>query len=79
SGIALGVFSDCDSKVGSAQGERSLSLQEVLYDKLYDLGIPVIYGLSFGHVENKYTIPFGINAELDVQNQTLILTEPAVL
>jgi len=79
SGIALGVFSDCDSKVGSAQGERSLSLQEVLYDKLYNLGIPVIYGLSFGHIENKYTIPFGINAELDVQNQSLILTEQAVL
>lgn len=78
-GIALGVFRKCDSKTGSAQGEQSLSLKEVLYDKLYSLGIPVIYGLSFGHIENKYTIPFGINAELDVQNQTLMLMEPAVL
>ncbi len=78
-GIALGIFRKCDAKVGSAKGEHTLSLKEVLYNKLYDLGVPVIYGLSFGHVENKYTIPFGINSELDVQNQTLTLTEPAVL
>ena len=79
SGIALGIFRKCDSKIGSAKGEHSLTRKEVLYDKLYNLGVPVIYGLSFGHVENKYTIPFGINAELDVQQQTLTLTEPAVL
>ncbi len=59
-GVALGVFRKCDSKIGSAHGERSLSRKEVLYDKLYNLGVPVIYGLSFGHIENKYTIPFGI-------------------
>jgi len=78
-GVALGIFRRCNARVGSAKGEQSLSLKEVLYNKLYDLGVPVIYGLSFGHVENKYTIPFGINAELDVQKQTLTLTEPAVL
>jgi len=78
-GVALGIFRKCDSKVGSAKGEHSLSLKEVLYNKLYDLGVPVIYGLSFGHVENKYTIPFGIEAELDVLTKTLTLTEPAVL
>jgi muramoyltetrapeptide carboxypeptidase len=78
-GVALGVFRKCDSKIGSASGEKSLSRKEVLYDKLYNLGVPVIYGLSFGHIENKYTIPFGINAALDVQKQTLTLTEPAVL
>lgn len=78
-GVALGVFRKCDSKIGSAKGEQSLSRKEVLYDKLYSLGIPVIYGLSFGHIENKYTIPFGINAELNVQKETLTLLEPAVL
>jgi muramoyltetrapeptide carboxypeptidase len=78
-GIALGIFRKCDAKVGSAKGERTLSLKEVLYNKFYDLGIPVVYGLSFGHVENKYTIPFGISSELDVQDKTLTLTEPAVL
>jgi muramoyltetrapeptide carboxypeptidase len=79
SGIALGIFRKCDAKVGSAKGEQTLSLKEVLYDRLFNLGIPVVYGLSFGHVENKYTIPFGINAELDVYKRTLTLTEAATI
>lgn len=78
-GIALGVFRKCDKKVGSQKGEKTFSLKEVLIDRLYDLGVPVIYGLSFGHIENKYTLPFGINAELDVMNQTMTLEERAVL
>jgi len=78
-GIALGVFRKCDKKVGSQKGEKTFSLKEVLFDRLYDLGIPVIYGLSFGHIENKFTLPFGINAELDVMNQTITLEESAVL
>ena len=78
-GIALGVFRKCDKKVGTQKGEETFSLKEVLIDRLYDLGIPVIYGLSFGHIENKYTLPFGINAELDVMNQTITLEESAVL
>ena len=78
-GVALGVFRKCDKKVGSQKGERTYSLKEVLFDRLYDLGVPVIYGLSFGHIENKYTLPFGIIAELDVMNQTITLEESAVL
>lgn len=79
SGIALGVFRRCDKKMGSQKNENTFSLKEVLFDRLYDLGVPVIYGLSFGHIENKYTLPFGIKAKLDVINQTLTLKEPAVL
>ena len=78
-GIALGVFRKCDKKVGSQRGERTFSLKEVLFDRLYELGVPVIYGLSFGHIENKYTLPFGIKAKLDVMNQTITLKEKAVI
>lgn len=78
-GIALGVFTKCDQKVGSQKGELTFSLKEVLFDRLYDLGVPVIYGLSFGHIENKYTLPFGIKAKLDVMAQTITLEEPAVV
>lgn len=75
-GIALGVFHKCEPKETDS---LSLSLNEVLFDRLYNLGIPVIYGMSFGHITNKFTLPFGINAALDVDNQTLSLLEPAVL
>jgi muramoyltetrapeptide carboxypeptidase len=53
-------------------------LMEVLQDRLGNLGIPVIYGLSFGHVVDKFTLPFGVKAELNAEDQMLKLLEPAV-
>lgn len=78
-GIALGVFSKCESKPDKSGIANSFSLSEVLLDRLFQLKIPVLYGLSFGHVVNKFTLPFGINAELDVDNQKLTLLEEAVV
>ncbi len=78
-GIALGIFSKCDAKKNSKGETNSFSLSEVLYDRLYDLNIPVLYGMSFGHITNKFTLPFGIEAELNSGEQTLTLLEPAVL
>jgi muramoyltetrapeptide carboxypeptidase len=73
-GIALGVFSDCNP----TGKDPSLSLVEVLQDRLGNLGIPVIYGLPFGHIPNQATIPCGSMAELDTERQALVLTEWAV-
>ncbi len=78
-GIALGVFTKCESKPDESGIANSFSLSEVLSDRLFRLGIPVHYGLSFGHVVNKFTLPFGIDAELDVDNQSLTLLEKAVV
>jgi len=77
-GVALGVFKDCESKKENPSFDSSFSLMEVLFDRLSNLNIPVIYGLSFGHIKNKFTLPLGVNAELDVDNQTLTLLETAV-
>ncbi|MCK9212199.1 MAG: LD-carboxypeptidase [Ignavibacteriaceae bacterium] len=79
SGIALGVFTKCESKPDESGIANSFSLSEVLRERLFQLGIPVLYGLSFGHIVNKFTLPFGINAELDVDNQSLTLLEKAVV
>ncbi|PIX93036.1 MAG: LD-carboxypeptidase, partial [Ignavibacteria bacterium CG_4_10_14_3_um_filter_37_18] len=79
SGIALGVFTKCESKPDQSGIANSFSLSEVLLDRLFQLKIPVLYGLSFGHIVNKFTLPFGINAELDVDNQELMLLEEAVV
>jgi len=78
-GIALGIFDKCEPKEKNPEFNFSFSLMEVLIDRLYNLGIPVIYGLSFGHITNKFTLPVGINAELDVDNHTLRLLDQAVL
>ena len=71
--IVLGIFADCEG------GENSLSLMETLEDRLGDLKIPVIYGMSFGHIDNQMTLPVGIKAALNTENQTITLLENAVI
>lgn len=77
-GIALGVFKNCEPKKKDASFDSSFSLMEVLFDRLSDLKIPIVYGLSFGHIKNKFTLPVGIKAGLDTINQTITLLEIAV-
>lgn len=77
-GIALGVFERCEAREKDPEFPKSLTLQQVLQDRLGDLGVPVIYGLSFGHISNKYTLPFGVKAQLNTYNKSLTLLEPAV-
>lgn len=78
-GIALGVFKDCEPKQKDPSFSTSFSLLEVLFDRLSSLKIPVVYGLSFGHIKNKFTLPVGVRAELDTINQTITLLENAVI
>ncbi|MBN2572068.1 MAG: LD-carboxypeptidase [Ignavibacteriales bacterium] len=78
-GIVLGVFRDCESKEEDPSYEKSFSLSQVLFDRLQNLGVPVMYGMSFGHIRNKITIPFGVKAKLDTKNQTLTLKENSVV
>jgi len=73
-GIALGVFNECQPKADSP----SLSLSDALRDRLAGLGIPVAYGIPFGHVSYQATLPYGIRAELDASAQTLTILEAAV-
>lgn len=76
-GIALGIFKDCVPSEKSSF-ESSFTLKEVLKNRLDDLNIPVVYGMSFGHIKNKFTIPLGIRAEMDASKQTITLLESAV-
>ena len=48
-------------------------------DQFGRLPIPAVYGYSFGHIANQFTIPIGIRARLDTASQTLTLLEAAVL
>ena len=73
-GVVLGAFSDCEAKDES----KSLSLTQVLYDRLAGLGIPIVYGISFGHIKHNITLPVGVRAKIDADKKTLTLVEPAV-
>lgn len=70
-GIAMGVFADCEAKSGS----RSLTLLETIEDRLGDLDMPIVYGLSFGHIDDMCTLPMGINARLDTESKCITLLE----
>lgn len=73
-GIVMGVFGDCNVNEAPA-----LSLKEALDDLLVPLGIPVSYGLSFGHIKRMVTIPTGIRASMDADKNSFSLLEAAVL
>ena len=72
-GIVFGKCTDCVASSGN-----SLSIEEVIKDRLGDLNIPVLKGLMIGHIDDIATIPVGAMAKLDATNKRLILTETAV-
>lgn len=74
-GIILGVFEDCLPK----NEEFSLPLIETLKDRLEKLNVPVLYGFSFGHIQNMCTFPMGIMADMDTATKQVRLLESAVL
>ena len=70
----IGVCKGCDKP----PTPESFTLKDVILDRIQPLGIPSAYGMSFGHVDNNFTIPIGIEAIFDADNLTLKLLEKAV-
>lgn len=56
----------------------SFSLEDILRDRFGNGPKPAISGLSFGHIEQKLTIPVGAMATLDADAGTLSVDEGAV-
>lgn len=73
-GIVLGAFDNC-----SKNDEPTFTLKEIINQLLKPLNIPISYGLSFGHIANKFTIPVGIKVKFDAGKNTLQLMEKAVI
>ena len=73
-GVAIGQFTEL--KRGMSDG--ALGFDEVLSHYLLPLGIPVVLGLPFGHIDDQWTLPLGIRARLDAGTGTLEILEPAV-
>lgn len=73
-GVMLGRFTEMSQ--GGDGG--ALGFDEVLAHHLGSRGVPVIAGLPFGHIEDQWTLPVGVLAELDADAGELTLLEPAV-
>jgi muramoyltetrapeptide carboxypeptidase len=67
--VICGTFIEC--------GERD-RIQEVLTDRLGDLGIPVIAWANLGHGGHVQTYPIGVRARLDADALVLHMLEPAL-
>ena len=76
-GVVLGAFNNCepgDGKYGT------LTLDEVFDDYFVKpLKVPVYSGALFGHIRRKFTLPVGLEVEMDADAGTLRFLQPAVL
>jgi muramoyltetrapeptide carboxypeptidase len=69
-GILVGECVDC--RPGASQRRRfslNHNLETVLRDRLGKLGIPVVFGLRFGHGSEKFTLPLGVMATLECSHK----------
>ena len=66
-GIALGRFSRCDPP----KDIPSWTVEQVLRDRLGDLGIPIVSDLPFGHEGANAALPIGQPVELDAEQGIL--------
>lgn len=70
-------FGDC-RRCEPDEGAKSLSLSQVLRDHFRPLGIPVWRSHLVGHLVDKYTLPIGVEAEMDAAAGTLRVLAPGV-
>jgi muramoyltetrapeptide carboxypeptidase len=75
SGFVFGKCTKCDP----GDGYGSLTLEEVLNDHIRPLKIPAYSGAMIGHIENKFTVPLGVQVRIDAEHGTLAMLESAVL
>ncbi|MCI0697794.1 LD-carboxypeptidase [candidate division KSB1 bacterium] len=75
-GFVLGQMTDCVP----TDGEPSQTIDDLMRDFIRPLKVPALAGLDYGHVDVKYTLPFGVRAELRVgrDKQFLRIVESAV-
>ncbi len=74
SGFVFGKCSKCDPE----HPERSLTLKQVFADHIKPYGIPAFYGAMIGHIKNKFTLPVGVEAEVDATAGRIALLESGV-
>ncbi|MDM9381230.1 LD-carboxypeptidase [Chlorogloeopsis sp. ULAP01] len=72
-GFVFGKCTNC-----SLGDQPSLTLAQILKDHIQPLGIPAWYGSMIGHIKDKFTIPLGVDVEIDADNGTLRMLEAAV-
>lgn len=74
--IAGFIFGQCTNC--SPGDEPSFTLIQVLQDHIIPLNIPAWYGSMIGHIKDKFTLPIGVEVEIDANFGTIRMLEAAV-
>jgi len=74
-GFVFGNCGECDAGEGSI---GSLTFEEVLAEHIAPLRIPAWSGAQFGHIDRQFTLPEGLEVEIDAEKATITMTGPAV-
>ncbi len=67
------IFSRCTECKSTSS--RSLTLEQIMRDHIELLEIPSFYGSMIGHLERMYTLPIGVEAEMDADTGTIKVLE----
>ena len=71
------VFGSC-SECGPGEGYASLTLEEIFNDLIKPLGVPAWQGAMIGHQQPQWTLPEGLQVEIDADSGTIRLLESPV-
>jgi muramoyltetrapeptide carboxypeptidase len=72
------VFGGC-SECGPGDGNYgALTLEEIFADHIKPLGVPAWQGAMIGHAQPQWTVPEGVQVEIDAVAATITMLEPAV-
>lgn len=72
------IFGQCpECKPDADYG--SLTLEEVVWNYIQPLGIPAWYGATIGHIDTIFTLPIGLEVEIDASTGTIRMLESAVI
>ena len=74
SGFVFGRCTECDPD--SSYG--SLTMEEMIAEHIRPRGIPAFAGTMIGHIDTQFTIPLGIDVEIDATAGTIELLEAGV-
>lgn len=75
--IAGFVWGHC-TRCGPGEGFGSLTIPDILADHVGPLGIPAYSGAMLGHISQQFTLPVGVEVELDATAGVFRMLESAV-
>lgn len=76
--VAGVVFGQCTNCTNPGTSFSNFTVYEVLEQHLAPLGVPAFQGALIGHIAQQYSIPVGVEAEIDAGKGTIRVLEPVV-